>query len=138
MPRRSLSHALQETAKALLFVALVILGLLLIPTPIAHWVMEGCSRQDRARLDLRSLEKAFELYVQRTGRLPSREAGLQALVEAGVLEVLPVDPWGHPYAFSISEDGHAEVSTLGVDGVPGGDGSDADLVRRFRLYTPSR
>ncbi|MCY1017784.1 type II secretion system protein GspG [Pyxidicoccus sp. MSG2] len=138
MPRRSLSHALQEAAKALLFIALVILGLLLLSTPIAHWVMEGCSRQDRARLDLLNLEKAFELYVQRTGRLPSREEGLQALVEAGVLEKLPVDPWGNPYAFSIAEDGHAEVSTLGVDGVTGGDGSDEDLVRRFRLSVPTR
>jgi len=109
----------------------------LVAGPCNHILVGGHSKQDQARLDLRNIEAAVGLYVRRKGQLPDRVEGLRALVEAGVLETLPVDPWGAPYTFTLSPDGQVEVSSLGADGQPGGDGRDEDLVRRFRLRPPS-
>ncbi|WP_164011364.1 type II secretion system protein GspG [Pyxidicoccus trucidator] len=135
-PRRSLSRALREAAKVLLLIAAGLVSLVLVGVPMLHIYWESGSRRDRADLDLRNIELACKLYGRQKGRLPGSEEGLGALVDAGVLEVLPVDPWEAPYIFSVAEDGHAEVSSLGADGKPGGDGSDADLVRRFKLQPP--
>ncbi|WP_205519577.1 type II secretion system protein GspG [Pyxidicoccus caerfyrddinensis] len=132
-----MSRSFREAAKAILVIAVGLLGLALL-SPLFISVTPAHGKLDRALLDLRSIESAFRLYVHRTGQLPSKEAGLRVLVEAGILEVMPMDPWGNPYAFSVTEDGQAEVSTLGADGEPGGDESDEDLVRRFRLSVPSR
>lgn len=59
-------------------------------------------------------------------------------MKAGVLETLPLDPWGNPYTLSVASDGQAEVSSLGADGQQGGDGNEQDLVRRFQLVTSPR
>jgi len=42
------------------------------------------------------------------------------------------DGWGRPLLYSVDEDGIITVSSLGRDGKPGGDGRDADIVRRNR------
>ena len=42
------------------------------------------------------------------------------------------DGWGRPLLFSVDEEGIITVSSLGRDGKPGGDGPDADIVRRNR------
>jgi general secretion pathway protein G len=47
-------------------------------------------------------------------------------VEVKVLEKLPQDPWGRPYAYR-REAGKGVVFSYGRDGQPGGSGEDADI-----------
>lgn len=134
--RRPPGRSLREAGKAVLVLAVGLVGLALLMSFFIS-VTPAPSKSDQAHQDLRNLESAVELYVRRKGRLPATGEGFRALVEAGTLETLPVDPWGHPYSFTLSEDRQAEVSSLGADGEPGGEGSDADFVRRFKLQLPS-
>ena len=43
-----------------------------------------------------------------------------------------IDGWGRPLLYSVDENGIISVSSLGRDGKPGGEGLDADIVRRNR------
>lgn len=42
------------------------------------------------------------------------------------------DAWGRRLLYSVDEDSVITLSSLGRDGKPGGEGSDADIVRRHR------
>ncbi len=54
--------------------------------------------------DVTMIEKAVAQYGQKTGHLPP---GISALVGAGILPGIPIDPDGHPYR--LMPDGHIEV-----------------------------
>jgi hypothetical protein len=43
------------------------------------------------------------------------------------------DGWGRPLIYSTNTDETVSLTSLGRDGVPGGMGDDADIVRRFRI-----
>jgi hypothetical protein len=43
-----------------------------------------------------------------------------------------IDAWGRRLLYSVDDDGIISVSSLGRDGKPGGEGLDADIVRRNR------
>jgi general secretion pathway protein G len=138
VPQRPLRRALPEAVKELLFTAAALVVLAVLLLPVFHFHFEGLYNQDRANLDLRNIEQALQLQVHRQGRLPTQEEGLDALVKSGALEALPMDPWRRPYRYSLLGDDEVELSSLGADGTPGGDGTDADLVRRFTPELLSR
>ena len=81
---------------------------------------------DRSRLDLRHLRKYAESFFDKRGRYPSTEEGFQALVDVGLLEGLPEDPWGRRYHYRLEGDTPV-FATYGRDGVPGGEGASSDL-----------
>ena len=104
------------------------------------------SRPDEARVvaakqDIAALMQALKLYRLDTKRYPTTEQGLQALVAkpaqapvpdnwkpGGYVEKLPMDPWGKPYQFlNPGLHGEIDVFSYGADGVPGGEGFDADI-----------
>ncbi|MEI2414704.1 type II secretion system major pseudopilin GspG [Orrella sp. JC864] len=96
------------------------------------------ARAVAARQDIASISQALKLYRLDNGRYPSTEQGLRALVERPAnanlpnwrkyLERLPNDPWNNPYQYlSPGVHGEFDVFSLGADGQPGGDGSDADI-----------
>ena len=77
------------------------------------------------------------------GNIPTTEQGLKALVErpasgpaapnwkaGGYLPKVPVDPWGGPYKYTTpsTQGGEFEIISFGADGVPGGEGKNADIV----------
>lgn len=122
-------------------VVIVILGVL-----AALVVPKVMSRPDEARItaarqDIGSIVQALKLYKLDNMRYPSTEQGLQALVSKpaaapipanwkgnGYLEKLPKDPWGNPYQYlQPGLHGEIDVMSLGADGAPGGEGSDADI-----------
>jgi len=124
-----------------IMVVVVILGIL-----AAVIVPRVLDRPDTARLvkakqDLRTLESALNLYRLDNYAYPSTEQGLEALVTkpagtpeprnwqaGGYIDRLPVDPWQRPYLYlSPGENGEIDIYTLGADGVPGGEGVNADL-----------
>ena len=124
-----------------IMVVVVILGIL-----AAVIVPRVLDRPDTARLvkakqDLRPLESALNLYRLDNYAYPSTDQGLEALIEkpvgtpeprnwqpGGYIDRLPIDPWQRPYLYlSPGQNGDFDVYTLGADGVPGGEGVNADL-----------
>ncbi|WP_211091403.1 type II secretion system major pseudopilin GspG [Pseudothauera rhizosphaerae] len=97
------------------------------------------ARATAARQDVGALMQALKLYRLDNSQYPSAEQGLRALVEkptAGrmppnwrpYLERLPADPWGNPYHYlNPGTNGEIDVFSLGADGEPGGEGTNADI-----------
>ncbi|RYZ42762.1 MAG: prepilin-type N-terminal cleavage/methylation domain-containing protein [Myxococcaceae bacterium] len=86
-------------------------------------------KQRRVARDFKALHEALRLHVETTGRLPAPDAGLGALVEQGLIEKLPQDPWGRDYRYLLLGE-EAVLVSLGADGAPGGEGLDWDLSSR--------
>lgn len=122
-------------------VVVVILGIL-----AALVVPKIISRPDEARViaakqDIASLMQALKIYRLDNQRYPTTEQGLQALVTkpttaplplnwklGGYVERLPKDPWGNLYQYlNPGVHGEIDVFSYGADGVPGGEGIDADV-----------
>jgi general secretion pathway protein G len=98
-------------------------GLLLFLVTFAHGVR---SRPAAARRNLDVLGQALKAYHAAHQRYPSTGEGLRALVASHHLEQLPRDPWGTLYGYELRATGPM-VWSLGADGLPGGEGRDADL-----------
>ena len=126
-----------------LMVVIVILGILaglIIPRIMGR---PDEARSAKARLQIESLETALKLYKLDNGSYPSTEQGLRALVEApaagglakswrqgGYLEKgnVPKDPWDHDFVYiSPGSHGDFDLSSLGADGEPGGEGKNKDI-----------
>lgn len=127
-----------------MMVVLVIIGIvaaLVVPNVIG--------RPDEARAavagaDMRTVAASLEIYRLDNRAYPTTSQGLQALVtkptdapepanwaEDGYLPSLPVDPWGNPFIYrSPGESDPYELTSLGADGKPGGEGVDADVKSR--------
>jgi len=72
-------------------------------------------------------KRRFALIAPKTGRLPTSKEGLAPLVATNLLErLLLKDPWGYPYEYN-NDTGVPEILSLGRDGMPGGEGLDADI-----------
>jgi general secretion pathway protein G len=95
--------------------------------PSLHLFASDPPRHERALTDLATLKQALKLNYVRTGTYPPTAIGLRELVSAGALEKVPVDPWGREYLYSNAL-GRWSLVTFGKDGVPGGEGEDADIV----------
>ena len=96
-----------------------------------------------AKVQIKDLETGLKLYKLDNGSYPTTEQGLQALVEppatgdppqhyrqGGYLEQkkVPLDPWGNPFVYICpGQHGDYDLSSLGADGKPGGEGYDADI-----------
>jgi general secretion pathway protein G len=94
----------------------------------------------RASLELGSIRTALKLYQAKTGALPSSRQGLRALVEKGVLERLPEDPWGNTYGYALNGS-DVVLRSPGPDGRLGGRGVADDIVLRIpgrQLQTAAR
>lgn len=98
----------------------------------------GGAKSKTAAVQIADLEKSLELFKLDVGRFPTTAEGLDALVnkpasangwngpylKGGV----PNDPWGKPYVFtSPTANGGVDIVSLGADGLPGGEGENADI-----------
>ncbi len=100
------------------------------------------AKRTAAKVQIRNIEGALQLYKLDNGVYPSTEQGLKALVEkptvgvipkkwrpGGYLQKIPDDPWGNPYKYiSPSPHGEYEIISLGTDGEVGGEGVNADIT----------
>ena len=118
---------------------MVIIGLLAGFVAPRYFGQVGKSEVGMAKAQLDALEKALDQYRLDTGRYPSAELGLKALVERPQNEpkwngpylrkAVPNDPWGKPFVYKIpGEKGDFDLVSLGKDGVPGGTGENADIT----------
>jgi general secretion pathway protein G len=99
------------------------------------------ARVVRAEQDVRALVTALNLYRLDNAVYPSTQQGLKALVEApsgqpqprnwkagGYIAQLPLDPWGREYQYlNPGIHGDIDVWSLGANGLPGGEGINAEI-----------
>jgi general secretion pathway protein G len=126
-----------------LMVVIVILGILaglIIPRIMGR---PDEARRAKARMQIESIETALKLYRLDSGNYPTTEQGLQSLVEqpsvgppaknwrqGGYLErgKVPKDPWDKDFVYiSPGAHGDFDLSSLGADGEPGGEGKNKDI-----------
>ncbi len=127
-----------------ILVVVMILGLLISLAAPALLGRTDDAKLVAARADIASLKQALSLYKLDSGRFPTTDQGLEALIEeptrgdaprnwreGGYLESrrLPVDPWGGPY-FYVADGQSFVLRSLGADGKEGGEGYDADIDSR--------
>ncbi len=124
-----------------LLVVLVIIGLLVgIIGPMAVRYLT-VAKAETARIQMKSLAVALTLYRIDMGRFPSKSHGLAALQTrpAGLAgwngpylagERVPADPWDRPYIYEGPGTARETflLSTLGADGVKGGEDENKDVV----------
>lgn len=84
--------------------------------------------QRQARAEIRGLEGYFKSFHRITGRFPSQAENFYPLLQVGLLEEVPMDPWGRAYQYRMSEHGKGYIMSYGSDGLPGGTGDAADLI----------
>jgi general secretion pathway protein G len=123
-----------------MLVVLLIIGLIAsfaVPQ-VMNYV--GGARHDAAAVQVKRLGGILDLYRLDVGAYPATEQGLDALLreprgavrwngpylqQADAL----IDPWGRPYLYRApGENGPYDLSSLGADGRPGGEGENADIT----------
>lgn len=118
---------------------LAILAALVVPRIMGR---TDDAKRTAAKVQIRNIEGALQLYKLDNGVYPSSEQGLKALIEkpsvgvvpkkwkvGGYLPKLPEDPWGNSYKYvSPSPKGDYEITSLGTDGEVGGEGVNADIT----------
>ena len=124
-----------------LMAVLIILGLL-----FAVVVGNFVGHTDKARVittkaSLKSLHNAVNQFKMDTGRYPTEDVGLLALIEpptdatswpaGGYLDTtnVPPDAWGNEFIYELSPESGKPfvIISYGADKVEGGEGYDADL-----------
>ena len=96
-----------------------------------------------AKVQIKNLETALKLYKLDNGVYPSTEQGLNALVNAPTVGVVPKkyreggylenrdvpkDPWDNDYIYlSPGEHGDYDLYSLGADAARGGEDKNADI-----------
>ncbi len=125
-----------------LMAMLIIIGLLatLVVTKVASKIDEA--RVTTTKANLKILHSAVNQFKMDTGRFPTEEEGLMALVEqptdvikyesGGYLETteIPKDGWGNEFIYEVlPESGKPfAIKSLGADGEEGGEDHNADLL----------
>lgn len=111
-----------------ILLALLLIGGLLVGRAnriIAPVEVQRFSREAQAERELYALKAALERFREATGRYPTDEEGLKALVvDPGVpgwsgnyVNVVKPDPWRTPYRYALTPDG-PELRSCGPDRQP--------------------
>jgi general secretion pathway protein G len=122
-----------------LLVVVAILGLLVGYVAPRYFGQLGKSEVTTARAQIEALGSALDQYRLDTGRYPTTELGLNALVQRPQNEPkwngpylkkeVPLDPWGKPYLYTApGERGEYDLVSLGKDGQAGGTAENADIT----------
>lgn len=122
-----------------LLVVMVIIGLLAGYVGPRYFAQVGKSETKAAVAQIDAFAKALDQYRLDTGRYPSTEQGLAALVARPATEAkwagpylnkaVPADPWGRPYQYrQPGQHGEFDIFSYGKDGQPGGTAEAADVT----------
>lgn len=99
----------------------------------------GGAKSKTAGVQIADLEKGVDLFRLDVGRAPTTEEGLGALIAKPATAngwngpylkggAVPADPWGNAYKYaSPGAKGGVDITSLGADAAPGGDGENADI-----------
>ena len=123
---------------------IVILGLLagIVAPQVLGRISDA--KTETARTQIEMLSVALDSYRLDNGSYPTTEQGLDALRTSPTREPVPrnwrgpylrkevpADPWDRTYVYRSPGDqnkGGFDLSSLGRDGQPGGEGEDADVT----------
>ena len=115
----------------------VILGLIAATFAATFSGAFGRSKRELAKSGIGMVISKLEIYRMEHGKWPDDQIGLAALSDGHTAPTAAyylsqdqmLDPWNNDYQLIIpGPDGHPyEVISFGADGVPGGEGEDADL-----------
>lgn len=121
-----------------LLIVMVIIGLIAALVGPRLFPKLGKGKQSAAKAQIELLGQALDQYRLDVGRYPTTQEGLNALnVNPGVdrwqgpylKKELPQDPWGRSYLYQCpGSHGEYDLYSLGLDGAPGGEGEDADVL----------
>lgn len=122
-----------------LVMVLVIIGVILAMVGPRVFNSLGRASSERAKVQIEQIGSALELYKLDTGRYPTTQEGLNALLAApggasnwnGPYLKDPKslkDPWSRDFVYrSPAERGGYDIVSLGADGREGGDGENRDI-----------
>ncbi|HEX9758001.1 MAG TPA: type II secretion system major pseudopilin GspG [Nitrospiria bacterium] len=99
------------------------------------------ARRTAAKVQMRNIEGALQLFKMDNGFYPSTDQGLESLVnkpsvgeiprnwsEHGYISKIPKDPWGSDYSYlSPGTHGEFDLMSYGADHEQGGEGKNADV-----------
>jgi general secretion pathway protein G len=98
------------------------------------------AKADAAKIEMGQIGQTLDLYKLETGRYPTTQEGLQALISApaGVTNwngpywkktAVPKDPWGNDYRYASPGQNNTpyEIASYGADGREGGEGPNKDI-----------
>jgi general secretion pathway protein G len=121
-----------------MLVVMVILALIAALVGPRLFPKLGKGKQSAAKAQIELLGQALDHFRLDTGRLPSTQEGLNALItNPGVdkwdgpylKKEMPTDPWGRPFQYQYpGTHGEYDLFSYGRDGAPGGEGEDQDIV----------
>jgi general secretion pathway protein G len=122
-----------------LMIVLFILGLLAALVAPRLMGRVGKAKQKTAQAQINLLATTLDLFHLDVGRYPTTEEGLKALRERPenlpswggpyLDKAVPNDPWGRPYIYKCpGEHGPYDLSSLGADGLVGGEGENQDIT----------
>jgi general secretion pathway protein G len=140
---RTLSKPRTSEAGFTLVEMLVVLGIIaLIAALVGPQLIKylGKAKSETAAVQVGNLTAALDVYNLDTGRYPTSQEGLGALMRPPQdakrwngpylrkAEGL-VDPWGRPYLYAApGSHGEFDIFSYGRDGQAGGTGDDRDIV----------
>ncbi len=136
--RRRIKQAGITLIEMLVVVTIIALFAGLVLLPMMKKV--DTAKRTAARTQIVGFMTALGTYKLDTGTYPTTEQGLKALREKpeGVngwegpylQKDLPKDPWKNEYVYKFPGDhgDEPDVMSYGLDGKPGGEGNDADIV----------
>ena len=122
-----------------LLVVVIIIGLLAGLVAPKFFGKLSMSKQKTAKAQIALLGSALDEFRLDNGRYPTTSEGLAALRTkpddaknwAGpyLPKAVPRDPWGNEYVYtSPGEHGEYDLQSYGLDGEPGGEGENSDIV----------
>lgn len=123
-------------ALILVLFAVTLATTLVVPNVLRKFTF---AQKGKARADIASIDSALlEYSLANRGWYPDTLRDLVVPDTNGHTYIkgtnIPRDPWGREYLYAPpGTDGIPTVSTLGKDGIPGGDGDDADIDNRSLL-----
>ena len=118
-----------------IMVVVVIIGILVAAVAPKILSRPEQARIAKAKLDITSLENAFEMYKADNYQYPSTDQGVEALVtkpagspqprnynRGGYIKKLPKDPWGKEYVYlNPGIHGEIDIYSFGPDQQPSDD-----------------
>jgi general secretion pathway protein G len=122
-----------------ILVVIIIIGLLAALVGPRLFGKVGTAKLKTAKAQIELFGTALDAMRLDVGRYPTSEEGLKALREKPsgmeswkgpyLPKEIPVDPWGKNYIYkSPGENGDYDLISYGLDGAPGGEGENEDVV----------
>jgi len=94
------------------------------------------NKQSMATSHLRIYKRCLVQYFEENAKYPNNEQGLSSLVNNECINRLIIDPWDHPYVYTLSQN-TVSIASLGSDGKLGGVNEASDIKMEWNISQKS-